>query len=154
MTSGDIVAHACLIHCSSKVLGGGQGFPRQVLSIGPLNIHSSNSSASFALNGRFQDTSAGCNLLVHPPGITAMSELCLVFTASLTLGVMCARNASQTSRRRRRFFTPYSFPSQNMMLSSFTHDFLPEPHMIIWTPTGISSFFLRRTDTRQMNQWS
>jgi len=51
MTSGDIVAHACLIHCSSKVLGGGLGFPRRGLSIGPLNIHSSNSSASFALNG-------------------------------------------------------------------------------------------------------
>jgi hypothetical protein len=71
--SGGSASQNYLIHFRIKELEGARLLPPLVFSTGPENSHSSYMSDKCDLNGLFHETSAGCNIDVHPPGITHRS---------------------------------------------------------------------------------
>ena len=71
-------------------------FPFCVVSLGPFIIHSFQYFLTWLLKGLLRETSNGCSIDVHPPGMTACRVL-LWDSKFFTLSVRCARNWSQTS---------------------------------------------------------
>ena len=87
----------CLFTNSTKTgLDIERRFPRSVRSRLPSESHSEYKFRNTALKGAFQETSAGWQRRVHPPGITER-RVFLDRKFALIPSVMCARNASHTS---------------------------------------------------------